>query len=150
MVVSKYKEAAITYMAGFVCKTATRQVGCPECITALTKQDAEQPHFLTWKSNGDLVIPSTSVIKICTDTEKCIMRILNMTGGKLPNCKNLLGTISTAVLATCVGSSVFKALDNHMFDTTATNNHIATLIKSCAHSYTHIHLKHHTKRQTDM
>ena len=150
VVVSEYKEAAITYIAGFVCKTATKQIGCPECITALTKQDAEQPHFVTWKSNGGLVIPSKSVIEICTETEKCIMRMLNMTGGKLPNCKNLLGTISTAVLATCVGSSVFKALDNHMFDTTATNNHIAALIKCCAQSYTHIRLKHHTKRQTDI
>ena len=107
-------------------------------------------HFVTWKSSGGLVIPSKSVIEICTETEKCIMRMLNMTGGKLPNCKNLLGTISTAVLATCVGSSVFKALDNHMFDTTATNNHIAALIKCCAQSYTHIRLKHHTKRQTDI
>ena len=37
-----------------------------------------------------------------------------------------------------------------MFDTTATNNHIATLIKCCAQSYTHIRLKHDPKRQTDI
>jgi hypothetical protein len=45
----------------------------------------------------------------------------------------------------CVESRVFSSLDQHMFDTTAVNNHIFTLIKSCSQSYVKICMHHLSK-----
>ena len=80
VMVCKYEEAAITYIAGFVSKTVNNHIGCPECITALTEQDPDKPSLVALKSNGGLVVPSESVIEINTETER---NLFNMTGGKL-------------------------------------------------------------------
>ena len=147
VMVSEYKEAVISYIAGFVAKKAVKKIACPSCVDALTTNNLSA--FVTWKSNGGLAIPSESLVRVCTETEKCIMRMINATGGSLPNCSNLHGAIATVVLAQCIDANVFKSLESHMYDTTATNNHIARIIKTCAQIYTNIRMKHQGKRFTD-
>ena len=147
VMVTEYKEAVISYIAGFVAKKAVNKIACPSCVDALTTNNLTA--FVTWKSNGGLTIPSQSLIRVCTETEKCIMRMINATGGRLPVCSNLHGAIATVVLAQCIDANVFKSLESHMYDTTATNNHIARIIKTCAQIYTNIRMKHQGKRFTD-
>ena len=105
--------------------------------------------FVSWKSNGGLTIPSTSVLKVCRETEKCVARMLKASSGNLLHCSGLLTAISTAILTACVGSSIFNSLGEHMFDSTATNNHISSLIKCCSQCYAHIRLNHLAKRKTE-
>ena len=146
--ITEFKEAAISYMAGFTAKAVKKKIGCPECVAALTQSEKEMS-FVSWKSNGGLTIPSTSVLKVCRETEKCVARMLKASSGNLPHCSGLLTAISTAVLAACVGSSIFDSLGEHMFDSTATNNHISSLIKCCSQCYAHIRLNHLAKRKTE-
>ena len=136
VMVSEYKEAVISYIAGFVAKKAVKKIACSSCVDALTTNNLSA--FVRWKSNGGLAIPSESLVLVCTETEKCIMRMINATGGSLPNC-----------LIKFADANVFKSLESHMYDTTATNNHIARIIKTCAQIYTNIRMKHQGKRFTD-
>ena len=56
IMVSEYKEAVISYIAGFVAKKAVNKIGCPSCVAALTTDHLTA--FVAWKSNGGLTIPS--------------------------------------------------------------------------------------------
>ena len=150
MELSEYKEAAISYIAGFVAKMAKKRICCPECVSTLSvSSNTAQMSFVTWKNNGGLTIPSPSLLKVCKETEKCLMRMLKTTSGHLPHCSGLLGAISTSVLAAFVGSNIFESLTEHMFDSTATNNHVSSLIKYCAECYIHIRMYHLGKIQTE-
>ncbi len=62
------------------------------------------------------------------------MRMLNVNGGGLPHGTGLSHAIAKTVLHVCVKNGVFNTLDQHMFDSTAVNNHIFTLIKCCSQS----------------
>ena len=147
VMVTEYKEAVISYIAGFIAKKAVNKIACSSCVDALTTSNLTA--FVTWKSNGGLTIPSQSLICVCTETEKCIMRMINATGGRLPVCSNLHGAIAAAVLAQCIDANVFKSSESHMYETMATNYHIARIIKTCAQIYTNIRMKHQGKRFTD-
>ena len=150
VMLSEYKDAVISYVAGFVARMVKKSIGYPECVAAVITDELNVSVFVSWKSNGGLTIPSQSVIKVCSETEKCIMRMMKATKDCLPNCSNLPQAIANAVLHQCVNSTVFQSLHNHMYDSTATNNHVASLIKSCAQSYVHIRMKHQGKRQNDI
>ena len=75
MELSEYKEAAISYIAGYVVKMVEKKIHCPQCLAALTTSKESIPDlFVTWKTNGGLKLPSLDLIKICEETEKCVMR----------------------------------------------------------------------------
>ena len=143
MELSEYKEAAISYIAGYVVRMVEKKVHCPECVTALTTTKECIPDlFVTWKSNGGLRLPSDGLLKICKETEKCVMRMLNANEGGLPHSAGLSSAIANTVLQACVESGVFSKLDQHMFDSTAVNNHIFSLIKCCCQCYVTIRMHH--------
>ena len=143
---SEYKEAAISYIAGYVVRMVEKKIHCPQCIAALTTSKESVPDlFVTWKSNGGLKLPSDGLLKVCKETEKCVMRMLNVNGGGLPHSCGLSNAIANTVLQVCVESRVFSMLDQHMFDSTTVNNHIFNLIKSCAESYVKIRMHHLSK-----
>ena len=69
---SEYKEAAISYIAGYVVRMMEKKIHCPQCIAALTTSKESVPDlFVTWKSNGGLKLPSDGLLKVCKETEKC-------------------------------------------------------------------------------
>ena len=78
------------------------------------------------------------LLKVCKETEKCLMTMLKTTSGHLPQCSGLLGAISTSLLAAFVESNIFESLTEHMYNCTATNNHVSSLIKCCGECYIHI------------
>ena len=143
---SEYKGAAISYIAGYAVKMVEKRIHCMQCKTALSSSKDLLPDlFVTWKTNGGLKLPSLEVIKICEETEKCIVRMLNATGGGLPHIAGLSSAIARTVLHVCVESGVFSTLDQHMFDSTVVNNHIFTLIKCCCESYVKTRMHHLSK-----
>ena len=146
MELSEYKEAAISYIAGYVVKMVEKKIHCPQCLAALITSKENIPDlFVTWKTNGGLKLPSLGLIKICEETEKCVMRMLNVNGGGLPHSAGLSSAIATTVLSVCVESNVFSELDQHMFDSTPGNNHVFKLIKCCCQSYVTIRMHHLSK-----
>jgi hypothetical protein len=143
MKLSEYKEAAISYIAGYVVKMVEKKIHCPQCLAALITSKENIPDlFVTWKTNGGLRLPSLGLIKICEETEKCVMRMLN---GGLPHSPGLSSAIATTVLSVCVESNVFSELDQHMFDSTPGNNPVFKLIKCCCQSYVTIRMHHLSK-----
>ncbi|CAB4041035.1 THAP domain-containing 9, partial, partial [Paramuricea clavata] len=146
MELSEYKEAAISYIAGYVVRMVEKKIHCPQCIAALTTNKENIPDlFVTWKTNGGLRLPSLGLIKICEETEKCIMRMLNVNGGGLPHSTGLSNAIASTVLSVCVERRVFSTLDEHMFDSAPGNNHTLSLIKCCSQSYVTIRMHHLSK-----
>ena len=140
---SDFKEAVISYIAGYVVKIMEKKIHCMQCIAALTTTKQAIPDlFVTWKTNGGLKLLSPGLLKVCKETEKCVIRMLNANEGGLPRSAGLSSAIVTMVLPVCVESGVFSTLDQHMFDSTAVNNHIFSLIKCCCQSYVTIRMHH--------
>ena len=82
---SEFKQAVISYIAGFVGKTLSNSILCYDCNEALGSQNGPSfSTFITLKDRGPLFKPSKSLIKICEETEIRFQRMLNCTLGKLP------------------------------------------------------------------
>ena len=78
---TKYKKAAISYIAGYVTKMVFKQTLCTQCCTALgSRKFTTMSSFLKKKDRGGLFKPTQSVITICEEIE----RMLTATGGELP------------------------------------------------------------------
>ena len=84
---SEYKDAAISYISGYVARMAEKQLICMHCCQALgSKFHAATSKFLAFKHRGGLFKPTQSVIKVCEETEKCVIRMLASAGGNLSQC----------------------------------------------------------------
>ena len=58
-----------------------------QCCNALgSRNHPALSKFLAFKDRGGLFKPSSSVIKVCEETEKCFDKMLAATGGNLPHC----------------------------------------------------------------
>ena len=148
MELSEFKSSAISYIAGYVVRMVERKIHCLKCLAALTTMKEKIPDlFVVWKSNGGLKLPSQGLLKICEETEKAIMRMLNVNQGGLPHCTGLPDAIASTVLQVCVEHDVFSSLKQHMFDTTAVNNHVFSLIKCCCKCYVTIRMHHLGKQK---
>ncbi len=85
---------------------------------------------------GNLFKPATDVISVCTETERCFQRMLASTNGRLPQGKGIPDAIVVPVLNGIDIRATFKELDGHMLNTTVTDNHVFTLIKTKSKCYT--------------
>lgn len=145
---SEYKEAAISYIAGYVVRMVTKRIVCPVCTDALfeTEKDvltgSAQMSLVHFKNRGGLVLPSPSVLCVCYETEKCVQRMLKESGGSLPKGDGLVGAITMSVLDHCSRKQAFHSLESHMYDSTPTTNHLLSLIKCCAECFIKIRMHH--------
>ena len=133
---SQYKQAAISYIAGYVEKKVKESTCCTECGMALGSVSGEaSSSFLVLKDHGNLFKPTSSVIKVCEETERCFQRMLAVTEGQLPNACGISEAIVPVVLGSLSIPSLFKELGHHLFNSPVGDNHVVQLIKSIIKSF---------------
>ncbi|ROK88144.1 hypothetical protein DPX16_0788 [Anabarilius grahami] len=96
---SEYKEAAISYITGFVVKKMKEKITCLPCSQALTTEGAAHD-FIHLKDRGGLQKPSPGMVPVCLTTEKYIQRRIT-SGGQLPCGRGITLAISSEVIADC-------------------------------------------------
>lgn len=148
---SEFKAAAIGYIAGYVVKMVRKKTHCVPCQEALVATDhisKESSLFLVKRDRGGLIHASESVIRICSETEKCFQQ-LQKTKRFFPKHKPMPLVISTAVLHNISHSlarnEIFHCLEGHMFDTVVEDNHVYKLIKLISQCYSTIRFHHVSK-----
>ena len=125
---SEFKTSAVSYIAGYVVRMVERKVHCMKCLVALTTMKKKITYvFVMFKSNRGLKLPSSGLLNVCEETEKCVMRMLNVNQGGLPHGMGLPDAIVSTVLQVCVERGVFNELNQHMLETTTVNNHVFSL-----------------------
>ena len=146
---SEYKEASISYIAGYVAKMAEKQILCMVCCESIgSRKHSHESIFLEFKDRGGLFKPTWSVIEVCKESEKNIERMMNKTNGRLPLSKGIPETIAYSVLKVLGHSNVFSDLNEHMLESSFTEeNHIFTLIKTIAKCYCKVRLYHLGKEE---
>ncbi|CAB3980294.1 THAP domain-containing 9 [Paramuricea clavata] len=98
--ISEYKEAALSYIGGFVTKYLKNKLPCHKCRNVLGSQKIiPSSQFLQLKDRGNLFKPSESVMIVCQKSEKCFQRMLTINAGKLPQGEGIVEAIATSVLA---------------------------------------------------
>ena len=107
-----------------VAKSVTKQILCIKCKKALFDKEKKSSDFVNYKDKGGLRHAFKSVIKICSEREKCFQQMLITTSQKLPQCKDVQEGIAAAVLRTIDDKQVFTNLEDHMLDCIVTENHI--------------------------
>lgn len=148
--ISEYKQAAISYIAGYVAKKVQKSTICPECSMALGSESAESASsFLTLKDRGNLFKASPSVITVCQETEKCFQRMLATTEGELPLTSGIQEAFVMAVLSYLPIKNLLKDLDDHLFDSTPGENHVVQLIKAIIRTYCKVKFYDLGKRNTE-
>ena len=149
---SEFKMSAISYcVANDVAKMVDKRIMCLICSNSLgrTKHVSLTASFLNFKDRGGLFEPTSSVIVVCNETERCFQRILAATCGKLPQGKGFPDAVASSVLAGINLSRVFRELGDHMLDCSLQDNHIFVLIKTIAKCYCKIRLPHLGKLATE-
>ncbi|KAL1265024.1 hypothetical protein QQF64_003051 [Cirrhinus molitorella] len=146
---SEYKEAAISYIAGFVMKKMKEKITCLPCSQALPTDGAAHD-FIHQKDRGGLQKPSPGMVSVCLTTEKCIQRRITTSGGQLPRGRGITLAISNEVLAACAEKDLFPQLHSHMFATCVEMNHIHLLVKMASVWYCKVRFNHFARRETEM
>uniref|UniRef100_A0A1A8MMA3 THAP domain containing 9 n=1 Tax=Nothobranchius pienaari TaxID=704102 RepID=A0A1A8MMA3_9TELE len=128
---SEYKEAAISYITGFIVKKLKQKITCMPCSQALTSDESVHP-LLALK-----------------DRERCFQRILKANEGKAPRGRGTTAAIVAQVVTDCSEKNLFPQLHNHMFDMCAESNHVHVLVKMASAWYCKIRLNHIARQETD-
>ena len=138
---SQFKEATVSYIAGFTGRMTSKSCLFQKCSDSLgSPQNVSHSAFLRMKDSGGLFKPSPSVIAICEETEKKFQRILSTTGGKLPQGKGITDAIASSVLEDITLAKTFPELHQHMLDTAVQDNHVFQLIKIVSRNYSKIRM----------
>ena len=137
---SEFKEAAISYIAGYVVKMMRKKIKCLKCLEALVSDKiVSQNDFIKYKNKAGLVMPSFSIVSVCLCTEKFLQRELNMSKDGLLDNKTV-ASISCSTLLHCETKNLFSSLNSHLFDTVPTSNHVVLITKCCIQSYLKIRM----------
>ena len=140
---SEYKEAAISYIAGYVAKMVKKLNACMTCCDALGSISGNPPtNFMKMKDRGGLFKASASTILICNETERRFQRMLATTKGNLPVQKGIPDAIALSVLQDLDISKVFRELDDHMLECSVGDSHVFALISGIIKCYCNIRFHH--------
>lgn len=139
---SEFTKQVVTYIGGFVSSHLLKHIKCGHCLKALCSN--EKPYgLIKIKNKGSLTYPSEDVINICMLCEKYIKITLQGSNKRyLP--KNSKTHITNKILEQYINKSIFTCLENHMYDTFATENHLVELIKAVSHKYIDIRVHYIT------
>ena len=123
---SSFIATIVTYIAGFVAKKLIETIDCKVCANALytTTSLVYDQRFILIKlsNNGGLTYPSRDVLKVPELTERVFRRYTATCNGRPTSRKNTKQIVLTGVL--------FENLQEHMYYTEITDNHIHKLCKA--------------------
>ena len=141
-----WHEDVLSYIGGYIVKKMTNCLKCADCAAALVVENDRQPSFpdqtyyqscnsmpsslISFKSYGNLINPSTSVIKTVKATDKHL-RLLVAKWSNLPG--KALETLQRDMFQE-IKPFAFQALqqhsqETHILDKDFRDDHISTLIK---------------------
>ncbi|CAG0904015.1 unnamed protein product [Darwinula stevensoni] len=99
------------------------------------------------KNRGGLVCPSSSVIIVCTVTEKCLRQLGVSSQGYASSSPDLLLRLQTQVMRKLNPVSLFPSLQDHFLKNHALSSHLYMLVKKIVDIYLKVRL-HHIGRET--
>ena len=148
---SECKTEIVRYIAGYAAKMANRMIICIECCQSLgSKENISEARLIKFLDRGGLFKPTPSVMKVCEETEKSIVRMLIETNGNLPQVNGITDVIATAVLSCLRVSDVFSELDDHCHDLPLGEEyHTFELIETIAKCYCKVRFHHLAKVETE-
>ena len=149
---SEGKTQIVRYIAGYAAKMANRTVICMECCQSLgfKEEDIPEARLIKHLDRGGLFKPTPSVMKVCEEAEKSIVRMLKESNGYLPHGKGVPGAIATAVLSCLGNSDVFSELNEHCHELPIGEEyHIFALIKTIARCYCKVRFHRLAKVETE-
>lgn len=126
---NEFSTHAVEYIAGFVVRKISSIIKCTECVLgcmALSNESQDQNIYthvdnalILKKSRGGLIIPSRSVVTICTTTERLFRRACKYNHGKPPVEKNFPAVLANAVNRDMLvmGKNDFTELGEHFLST---------------------------------
>ena len=122
---------------------AQKQLLCKHCCKALGSENyTASSGFIEFKDRGKLFKATPSDIKISEEAEKSFERMLTAIGGSLPHSKGIADTITVSFFGALDLTTMFRELDNHMFESVVDKNHVLGLIKIIAKYYCKVRLYH--------
>ena len=149
---STFTATIVTYIAGIVAKKLIKIIGCKVCANSLyttPPPDYDQRFILIkLKDNGGLTYPASDVLKLAEITGRVFRRYIAACNGRPTNMKNTKQIVLTGVLSHTCNTSLFENLQEHMFDTEITDNHIHKLCKSIILKYLEVRFHHEAKSFT--
>lgn len=141
--ISEYQAEVVCYISGYVVRAITKKVTCERCLTALSGDNTSL--LITRMDRGGLIHASADVISVCRCVELCVQRLLKTLNGNLPSATGIACLINAEVLTSCMEKGVFTNLHEHMFDTSAIDNHLFNLIKLISSQYINVRMHHIAK-----
>ena len=134
----------VVYIAGFVAFSLNKKLSCFKCKSCLFGQKSDFKNTLIdYKTRGGLSYPSEDLVKVCKICEAIFRQHTNY------NKKNIILILCNIVLKKIPIGNIFVNLNEHMWDTSALNNHFILLIKAIAEQYFTLRLKHSIKGLND-
>jgi hypothetical protein len=100
---SRYKEAVVVYIAGYVIRMVRKNWTCQTCLDALisSRSDAEQnPAFalLNRKRWGNLIDASPDVVSLCIETEKVFTALTQGNAQSISGARSISSKIVVTIL----------------------------------------------------
>lgn len=94
-VLSEYKEASISYIAGYAAKVVRGSSNCMVCCNALESTSGKPlSQYMKLKDKGGLLKASPTTILVCNENERSFRRMLTATAGNLPLRKGIPSAIA--------------------------------------------------------
>ena len=122
--ISEFSLQCVGYIAGWVILTIKKQkkIKCLECILACEENNPQNivlnsnnsAAYIAAVTRGYLVIPSQSVIRICTIAESLFRKAINTNCGKPPTEQNFPAVLAAKVFQQAVEThDIFLELEDH-------------------------------------
>lgn len=137
IVLNEITQKIVVYIAGYIVSFLKRKLKCIVCINGLVATDVSNEYYciIKAKQKGGLNFPSEDIIRICQKSEEVLKLYLLISGGKYLNKMYSIDFLTTSILSKFSSTNIFNNLQEHMFEQSASENHIIHLIKTISYKY---------------
>ena len=93
--ISQYKEASISYIAGYVIRMVKKKTPCEQCQDALVDAEKRQGgnmSLVARKDNGGLLYPAQDFIDVCLEAERVFLQVQHQALTMQPNLQHRIAS----------------------------------------------------------